>query len=896
MASRIKGITLEINGSTTGLESALKSVNSNISQTQRALKDVDRLLKLDPKNTELLQQKQKYLNDLIDQTKTKLEAEKEALQLAAEQDIPADKMEALKREVEETTIKLKEMEEQAGAAAGAMDTGTQQATEKVQSFGDKVGAAGAKLKEVGDKVSAVGEKIKGVGTGLSTHVTAPIVAVAGASVAAFKEVDEGLDIVVQKTGATGEALEQMQKSVKNIASEIPTDFETAGTAVGEVNTRFGLTGDALEELSTKFIKFADLNNTDVTNSIDMTQKALGAFGLGAESAGSLLDAMNATGQRTGVSMDTLMSGLVNNGTAFQEMGLSAEQAVEAMGQIEVSGANQQTVMNGLRKALKNAAKEGVPLNQALEDLQNSILNGTDGMDGLTASYELFGKSGDQIYGAVKNGTLDFSALADAATDSSGSIEAAFEGILDGPDKMKVAMNNLKVAGSEVGAVIMEMLVPVIERATEVIQAMREKWNGLSETQQKLIIVIAGIAAAIGPVLVVIGTVVSAVGSIISTVGTLMTSIQAVSTVMGTVGTPVLAIVAAIAAVIAILVALYNTNDEFRAKVQEVWTAIQELVSAAIEAIKNVIMTVAEAIRAFWTEHGEQIKAVASAVWQFIGDTVTAYLEVVRNIIQTVTAVISGDWEGAWNGIKNTLAAIWEMNKGIIEAGINAAQTILGTILEAIKAKFEEIWNGIKDTLSTIWEGIKSTVESGISAARDTLFGVLDAIGGKFSEIWEGAKDTVSGAIEFIKGLFNFEWHLPDIALPHFSIDGDFSLVPPSVPHVSVDWYRKAMDKAQILSSASIFGYDAKTNSLLGGGEAGREVVSGEDHLYSMIGAVVDSKMGALADKLARIEKYMPVLVRGQQRPVVLETGAAVGGLGKPMNAEFEKFAERDKWQ
>ena len=159
------------------------------------------------------------------------------------------------------------------------------------------------MKETGYKIKAVGDKTTEVGKGLSTHVTAPIVAMSAASLVAFNEVDKGMDIITQKIGASDKALKEMKDSMKNLAASIPTDFETAGAAIGEVNTRFGLTGQKLEDLSGKFIKFVQLNNTDVSTAIDNTQKVISAFGLKAEDAGTLLDTMNAVGQRTDISMD-----------------------------------------------------------------------------------------------------------------------------------------------------------------------------------------------------------------------------------------------------------------------------------------------------------------------------------------------------------------------------------------------------------------------------------------------------------------------------------------------------------------------------------------------------------------------------------------------------------------
>lgn len=118
----------------------------------------------------------------------------------------------------------------------------------------------------------------------------------------------------------------MCQIVKDLATEIPTDFETAGAAVGEVNTRFGLTGQALDDLSAKFIKFAQLNDTDVSTSIDNVSSVMNAFGMDASEADNLLDALNATGQATGIDMDTLANALSSNAAQLKEMGLTAQQA------------------------------------------------------------------------------------------------------------------------------------------------------------------------------------------------------------------------------------------------------------------------------------------------------------------------------------------------------------------------------------------------------------------------------------------------------------------------------------------------------------------------------------------------------------------------------------------
>ena len=578
IGKNIKGITIEFNGDTTKLGRAITDVDKKTRSLDNQLKQVDRALKFNPKNTELLAQKQQLLGQKVDETKKRLEMLKDA-QAKLDDDPAVDKTSQdymeLRREIIETESKLKHFE------------------------GQLKELNNIKFEQLGQRFQDIGSKMTDVGKGLTTHITAPIVGIGAAAVVAFNEVEEGLNVVAQKTGATGQELEGMQDIVLELAKNLPVDFEQAGNAVGELNTRFGATGQELETLSEQYLKFAKVNGVDVVQSIDETQKALSAFGLSAEQAPALLDTLTRAGQLTGASVDTLTQGLVQNGTAFQELGLNIDQAVMLMGQMETSGANSETVMQGLRKALKNAAADGVPLDQALQDLQNTILNGTDGMDGLTAAYDLFGKSGDQIYGAVKNGTLDFSQLAAAVEDTGGTLDSVFNETLTPADKWQMTMNSAKEVGYEIGNTVMPMLIPLIEKLTEKIQAAADWWDNLSPGMQKAIVVIAGVVAAIGPLLVIVGKLATGIGAIIklapmlSSAFTLMTG-------------PIGLVVAAIAAAIAIGVLLYKNWDKIKAAasalfghIKGVFERIRDAITGPIAAARDFVKKVIDKIKSFF---------------------------------------------------------------------------------------------------------------------------------------------------------------------------------------------------------------------------------------------------------------------------------------------------------
>ena len=212
MGKRIQGITIQIDGETVKLNDALRKTETQLNATQRSLKDVNKLLKLDPKDTELLRQKQAYLNDAIGLTKDKLKQEEAALKQLQDDPTPenAEQQRALSRQIEETKQTLKGL------------------TDEYKEFGS-VGAQ--KLKQAGQDMQNAGKKVQELGNGLTTHVTAPILAVGAVSTAAWKEVRDGEEEVIKKTGAAGEALEEMKDIAKEIPQQINVSFQDAGVAV-----------------------------------------------------------------------------------------------------------------------------------------------------------------------------------------------------------------------------------------------------------------------------------------------------------------------------------------------------------------------------------------------------------------------------------------------------------------------------------------------------------------------------------------------------------------------------------------------------------------------------------------------------------------------------------------
>ena len=594
-------------------------------------------------------------------------------------------------------------------------------------------------------LSSFSNALKPVGDAMTKSLTVPIAGLATASLAAWKQVDDGMDTVILKTGATGEALQSMQDSVKNIATSLPVTFQDAGTAIGEVNTRFGVTGEQLEDISTKFLKFAKINGVDVNQSIDQVQKAISAFGLSAEDTGAFLDTLNKVGQDTGVSMDTLETGLVSNATALQGMGLNVASAATLLGNLEKSGVDTSTAMMGLKKVQANAMTEGI----SMQDAFVKALSSTDG------AISVFGaKAGPQLYAAFKNGTLSADMFVDSSIsleDALGSVSDTFDATLDPADQWQTVLNNLMQLGYEVAEAVMPSIQTAVDTIIPAIKDLADGWSNLDPGMQQAIIAAAGILAVLGPAVSIISGITGSIGKLSEGLGFLMAH----------------PIVAAIGAVIAGLVLLYQNNEDFRNFVNDAWKNIQEVVGGVIDAIAS-----------FWTN---TLQPTLQAIGDFVLNTLWPILQTIFNAFGEVVSAVFSLISGYWNNI-------------------------------------------LKPVLTAIGDAVKWLL--------DAIKGPLETIQDTFKNVFDGIKSFVSPIVDWLKGIFDFNWSLPHIDLPHFSIEGEFSLLPPKVPHLSIDWYDRATRNPRILDGATIFG--ARGNTLLGGGETGREVIMSENYLKNLL--------------------------------------------------------------
>lgn len=797
MANRIKGITVEIGGDTTKLQTALKGVNSSIRDTQSQLRDVEKLLKLDPGNTELLAQKHRLLGEAVAGTKEKLETLKTAAEQAntalANGEITQDQYDALQREIIETENNLRDLERQAGQSAVALQ---------------KIAATGEKLKTVGDNISSAGQKL--------LPVTAGVTALGTAAVSTAANFESSMSQVQATMGITKDAMSTVNGESVNtmdtlsaLAKKMGSETAFSASECAEALNYLALAGYDTQQMFDTLptvLNLAAAGGIDLAAASDMVTDAMSALGMGVDEAGTMVDQMAKTASTTNTSVAQLGEGILTIGaTAKTVKGGTAElnTALGILANNGIKGAEGGTHLRNVILSLQNPTDKAAAcmeqlgldvydsegnmrsLNDILGDLNTS-------MDGMTAAEksniigQIFNKTDlASVNALLANTGTTWDELQQSIVDSGGAAQQMADTQLD---NLQGQITILKSALEGLAISFGELLLPAIKTIVGWVQKFVDWLNGMDEGTKKVVGTIALLAAALGPVLIVIGKVVSAVGTIMTIVpkvagviNTVKTAFAALNTTM--LANPIFLIIAAITALVAAFIYLWNTNEDFRQfwinlweNVKEVaiavWEAIKNFFSAAWEAISSTAQAVWNGIKDFFSGLWEGIKTIFSTVVEVIKTIITTYFNIYKTIITTVLNAIKTVFTTVWNGIKTVVTTVvtaiqtfittaWNAIKNTVTTVLNAIKAVITTVWNAIKSAVTSVVNGIKSTITSVWNGIKSTVSSVVNSIKNTVTTV-------FNNIWSGIKGTMGKIVSSIKEGFNnaisFITSLPSKAL------------------------------------------------------------------------------------------------------------------------------------
>lgn len=747
---QIKGITIEIDGKTTGLTKALKAANSEIKTTKSQLNSVEKALKLDPKNVDLLKAKQNALNGVIKETKEKLDMEKQAAESAKKElelgNITQGEYDALQAEIVTTTNELSNLEKQARQASSVLGSQMQAAGAHIKEIGNNISELGEKVTGVGDKVSALGGK-------MTATITMPVVAGGTAAVKEATDYSSALAKMSTIADTTQTPIDDLDSSIMALSDSTGMGAAEIAEASYQAISAGQSTKDAVGFVEQANV-LARAGFTSMTTATDTLTTALNAYGLSADQVSSVSDKLITTqnlGKTTvdelgasmgkviptaamyGVNLDQLSAAYVT--TTKNGIG-TAEATTYINGMLNELGKSGSTTSNILKektgKSFSELMNEGYNLSDVLQIIQNEA--DSSGM----SLADMFGsQEAAKAAATITQHTTDFTSAVKELGNSAGTAQQAFD-TLEASDpsiqfeKTKTAIQNCAIS-------IGQILMPIVQQIAGKIQELVQKFRDLDPETQQQIVMIAAIAAAIGPLIVIIGTLISSVGKIITFGGQIVSLVGSITTWMGTASTfitgtmipaitgvvtaigPFLLIAAAVIAVITAIIVVIKNWDAIVEVAQFVWESFCEKVSQLVTAFKEFFTSAFQAIGSFFTGIWNGIVSVATNAWSSI-----------RNVFSTVGSFFTGIFQQAWNGITNIFnrlggffSGVWNSVTGIFKsAGMAIGNAISGAVKTAVNfvlSKAIGIINGFIGAINAVI-GVINKIP-GVSLSKISKLGV-----------------------------------------------------------------------------------------------------------------------------------------------------------------------------
>lgn len=912
----IKGLTVKIGGDTTGLQKALKGVNTQIKTTQAELKDINNLLKLDPTNTELLQQKQKALADEIGSTKEKLEtlktAEQQAQQQFAEGKISQEQYDALKREVIATEESLKSLETEAKNAPNQMQqsleglntkiettqtelkeidkllkldpTNTEllqqkqralsdeigntkeklqllkneeqevqqkfqegkvsqeqydalkrsiiETEESLKSLEDTVGSGSAKLAGISAEAGKIGENLTSAGEKM-LPVTAAVTGLGTAAVKTAADFDAQMAKVSSISGATGKDLTDLETKAREMGAQTKFSAKEAGEAMEYMAMAGWKTGDMLNGIE-GIMNLAAASGENLASTSDIVTDAMTAFGLSAEGTTEIVkdgftkevanathfaDVLAAASSNSNTNVSMLGESFKYAAPVAGALGYSVEDTAVALGLMANSGIKASQGGTALRTMLTNLAKPTDTVESAMKYL-NITLSNSDGsmkslkelMDDLRNSFgeckmstEEFNSKLAELSEQHESGTLTDKKYEKAVEDltkkaygAEGALKANLAASLAGKegmsgllsivsaapedyDKLMNSIYNCDGAAEEMATTMQdnlsgqitalesalqelaiafgEILMPYIRKVVSMVQNFVKKLNGMSDTQKKIVATIALIVAAIGPLLITIGKIstgISAVTGALSKaknigkiVGVLGNLKSALSGIFAVIKAGgMFSVVGIIAAIVAAVVVLYNKCEWFRDAVDPIIQTIASFFTETIPQAWNYLMNCFSGIPAWWSGIWQQVSDFFTGIWMSMMQN-----PVVSELVTMITKLWKNGvdtWQGVWKGLVTIAQGVWEMLKNTILAPVLLLIDLVTGDFEKLNTDMQKIWTNMKNAANKIWSGIKTVVTTlarGLKLGVEILFSGLKSTANR---IWENLKKNVLNIVANLK--------------------------------------------------------------------------------------------------------------------------------------------------
>lgn len=809
----IKGITIEINGDTSKLTTALKNVDSEARTVRSSLRDIQDSLKYDKsKGPELAAQKQRELARAIENTKEKLEILKKGQSEMSEEFKKTNEgsraYDNLTREIDKTERQLKSFEAQA----------------------DKTYQ---KLTKIRDAATDFGKAAQDVGKTLGKKLTAPIIG-AGGVVSKFAM---NFDVEMSKVKAISKANAEEFALLRDKAREMGAKTKFSATEAAEAMSYMAMAGwdskQILEGID-GVMSLAAASGEDLALTSDIVTDAITALGLSADDSAHFVDvlAATATGSNTKVSM--MGETFKYAAPVARTLGYSLEDTALAIGLMANNGIKGSQAGTALRSGLtrlaaptKEVEKGMEMLGLSIEDVQGKSLDETlrifrdrfkdlDGTQQAQAATMIFGKNAmSGMLGIIKTSESDYNELSQAISGADG---AANDMATTMQDNLGGDLEKLRSAAEELAISFGELLMPALRDVVDKVRDFVGRLNEMPDSTKQVILDIAAFAAALGPIIFLVGKISSGIGLISGALAVMQGSIVGATPAMIGLGKmfsfiklafsglktmllahPIAAlIIGALTIVIPLIIKNWDTIKEFLVGAWEsikeiasnIWTGIAEFFSGIWDGVK-------EAWAAFWDPIGawigEKIQGIVDTAkpifdtfinvfkvgwmlieeifktaWELISgffrENWKALVEIAKMIFNPLKDFITAIWEGiktatmsVWNAIGGWIKGIWKGISDFARPIFDGIKTFISGIWEGIKTATSTAWNGIKTTLSSIWQGISNFVRPIFEGIKKFNSGIWQDISTTTANVWNGIKNTTTTIWNGIKSTISSIW-------------------------------------------------------------------------------------------------------------------------------------------
>lgn len=709
------------------------------------------------------------------------------------------------------------------------------------------------LKKGGSATKALGEGITDLGRSMTLGLTVPIVAAGGAATSVAANFDDAMS---QVQGALGGASADMD-GLRNLALQLGAD--TVFSATESAQAMVELAKGGLTEAQIKggalaaSMDLAAAGQLNLADAAATTVQMMGSFGLGAGDATRIANALAGAANASSADVSDLTQAMSQCSAQASLAGWSLEDTAAALALFADHGVKGSDAGTSLKTMLQRLA---APTDQAAEAIAAYGLNIRDSngkmKDISGIADELTGKLGG-LSDAERDAALQTIFGSDASRAAAILMQSGSEGLAKyiaatndataaetmanaQKGELSWALENMGGAIESASIAFGTALAPAITAVAGVIGNVAEAFASLPAGVQTGIAVVLALVAALGPLLMVIGSVVAALPAI-SEGFAMLGGALAIPLA------PAAAVVAAIAAIAAAIYAAWTTSEAFRAavmagvdaissKVQEMCAFLAPYVQAFLDQIVSTVQvamdTLGPTIGAALTVIVSTVVPILTSIMDTVASVLATILATVTNIMAAVSTVIQGAWQiisGIFQTVLGVILAVTTGDFTMLQQGVTS-------IMQGTMVAINGVMQTILSIVSGVWNAVKAVFIGACNAVSGAISGAFNGIKSVIDSTMNGAKSTVSGALSAISGFFaGLHLEFPHINLPHFSISGDFSIVPPSVPSISVSWYRT--------------GAIAMGASVVGIGEAGPEAV------VPLSGSEMDPFADAVAGRMAQ---------------------------------------------